>query len=191
MSWAINQPYVKIKLIYGFSPCSPSSLHHVSITETDIASPLLKTRASFTRKVKNLPAEAGNVRDVGSIFGSGKSPGRGHGNPLWYSWLENAMDRGAWQAMVYKVAKSQTWLKRLSTHCKLPSSLAWTTAMACGGFPHIHPHPWRSLTTKFPSVISPSLCLSASPLLSSACLSFLLFRPCVSYLLRVTNYPKT
>ena len=43
--------------------------------------------------VKNLPANAGDVRDVGSIPGSGRSSGKGHGNPLQYSCLENPMDR--------------------------------------------------------------------------------------------------
>ena len=56
--------------------------------------------------VKNLPANAGDVRAVGSIPGSVRSPGGGHDNPLQYSCLENAMDRGAWQATVYKAAKS-------------------------------------------------------------------------------------
>ena len=50
--------------------------------------------------VKNLPAEAGDKRDVGLILGSGGSPGEGHDNPLQYSYLENPMDRGAWWAMV-------------------------------------------------------------------------------------------
>ena len=50
--------------------------------------------------VKNLPTNAGDIRDVGSITGSGVSPGGGHGNPLQYSCLENPMDRGAWQAAV-------------------------------------------------------------------------------------------
>ena len=45
--------------------------------------------------VKNLPVNAGDIRDVGSIPGSGRSPGGGHGNPLQYSCLENPMDRGA------------------------------------------------------------------------------------------------
>ena len=49
--------------------------------------------------VKNLPASAGDIRDVGSVPGSGRSPGGGHGNPLqYYSYLENTMDRGAWWA---------------------------------------------------------------------------------------------
>ena len=48
--------------------------------------------------IKNPPAIAGDVRDTGSIPGSGRSPGGGHGNPLQYSCLENPMDRGAWWA---------------------------------------------------------------------------------------------
>ena len=47
--------------------------------------------------VKNLPADAGDVRDVGLIPGLGRAPGGGHGNPLQYSCLKNPMDRGAWQ----------------------------------------------------------------------------------------------
>ena len=58
-----------------------------------------------------------NAGDAGSIPGSGKSPG-GHGNPLQYSCLEVPMDRGAWQARVHRVTKSQTQLKQLSTHAR-------------------------------------------------------------------------
>ena len=64
--------------------------------------------------VKNPPANAEDIRDVGSIPGLGKSPGEGNGYPLQYSCLENSMDRVAWQATVHRVAKSQTQLKRLS-----------------------------------------------------------------------------
>ena len=64
---------------------------------------------------KERPAKTGDVRDVGSISGSGRSPGEGHGNPLQYSCLENLMDRGAWRATVRRVAKSRTRLKRLNT----------------------------------------------------------------------------
>ena len=49
--------------------------------------------------VKNLLANAGDIRDVGSIPGWGRSPGRGDGNPLQYSCVENPTDRGAWQAI--------------------------------------------------------------------------------------------
>ena len=61
--------------------------------------------------VKNPPANAGDVRDTGSIPGLGRSSGGGHGNPLQYSRLENPMDVGAWRATVHGVAKSQTRLK--------------------------------------------------------------------------------
>ena len=67
---------------------------------------------------KNLPVSAGEVRDAGSIPGSGRSPGGGHGNPLQYSCLENPRDRGAWQATVHRVLKSQTQVKGLSTHTR-------------------------------------------------------------------------
>ena len=66
--------------------------------------------------VKNASANAGEERDSGSIPWSGRSPGGGHGNPLQYSCLENPTDRGSWWATVHRVAKSQTLLKRLSTH---------------------------------------------------------------------------
>ena len=66
--------------------------------------------------VKNPPAKAGDTRDVGSIPGSGRSPGKGPGNPLQYSCLENPMDRGAWWATVHGVTKSPTQLKRPSIH---------------------------------------------------------------------------
>ena len=59
--------------------------------------------------VKNLPASAGDVRDVVSISGLGRSPGEGNGNLLQYSWLENPMDRGAWRAIVHGVEKSWTF----------------------------------------------------------------------------------
>ena len=55
--------------------------------------------------VKNLPANATEIRDVGSVTGSGRSPAGGHGKPLQYSCLENPMVRGAWWAIVQKVAK--------------------------------------------------------------------------------------
>ena len=64
--------------------------------------------------VKNTLANAGDKRDLGSIPGSGRSPGGGHGNPLQYSCLENSMDRRAWWAMVHGVTNSWTWLKQLS-----------------------------------------------------------------------------
>ena len=64
-------------------------------------------------RVKNSPASAG---ETSLIHWLARSPGGGHGNPLQYSCLENSMDRGAWQATVHGVTKSQTRLKRLSMY---------------------------------------------------------------------------
>ena len=61
--------------------------------------------------IKNAPTNAGDIRDVGSIPGSGRFPGEGNGDPLQYSCMENLMDSGAWWATVPGVAKSQTQLK--------------------------------------------------------------------------------
>ena len=85
--------------------------------------------------VNNLTANAGDIRDMGSIPGSGRCPGGGHGKPLQYSCLENPMDRGAWWAAVDGVARSQTRLsdftftfhfyaleKEMATHSGI---LAW------------------------------------------------------------------
>ena len=58
--------------------------------------------------VKNLPANAGDIRDMGSIPGSGRSPREGHGNPLQYSCLENPMDRGVWWATVHRLCVTES-----------------------------------------------------------------------------------
>ena len=55
--------------------------------------------------VENTPANKGDLKDVGSIPESGRSPGEGYGNPLQYSCLENPMDRDAWQATIHAVAE--------------------------------------------------------------------------------------
>ena len=66
--------------------------------------------------VKNLPATAGDLRDMGLILRLERSPGGGHGNPLQYPCLENPLDRGAWQFTVHRIAKSWAQLKRPSLH---------------------------------------------------------------------------
>ena len=58
--------------------------------------------------VKNLPANIGDLRDMGSITGLGRPPGGGNDNPLQYSCQNNPMDRGAWRAMVHGVSKGRT-----------------------------------------------------------------------------------
>ena len=85
--------------------------------------------------VKNPPVNAGDIRDMGSISGSGRSLGGGNGNLLQYSCLENPMDGGAWRAAVHGVAEGWTRLsdftftfhfhaleKEMATHS---SVLAW------------------------------------------------------------------
>ena len=64
--------------------------------------------SQVTLVINNPSANPGDIRDVGSIPGSGRSAGGGHGNPLHYSCLENPMDRGDCRAIVHRVAKSWT-----------------------------------------------------------------------------------
>ena len=68
---------------------------------------LLYTQKNFPggSTENNLPANAGDTRDMGSTPGSGRSPGVGNGNPLLYSCLENSMDGGAWQTAIHRTAK--------------------------------------------------------------------------------------
>ena len=66
--------------------------------------------------IKNLPANARDIRDVGKILRSGRSPEGGHGNPLQYPCLDDPVDRGAWWASVHRLAKSWTLLKQLNIH---------------------------------------------------------------------------
>ena len=66
--------------------------------------------------VKNPPANAGDKRDSGLIPELGRSPGEGDGNPLQYSCLENSMERGAWQATVYRVATELDTTELLILH---------------------------------------------------------------------------
>ena len=73
-----------------------------------------------------MAASAGDLRDAGSVPGSGRSSGEWNGNPLQYSCLENPMNRGTWQAIVHRVTKSQKGLKQLSTaHGSCIFSFLW------------------------------------------------------------------
>ena len=75
-----------------------------------------KEASLVTQEVKEPLAMQETQADAGSIPGSGRSPGGGHGNPLQYACLENLTDRGAWWATVHGVTKYQTGLKRLPVH---------------------------------------------------------------------------
>ena len=88
-----------------------SEPRHVLNTKFSMPLPYLCFAGGAT--IKDPPANA-DVRDVGSIPGSGRSPGEKNGNPLQCSCLENPMDRGAWRATVHRVTKSRTWLSRLA-----------------------------------------------------------------------------
>ena len=61
-------------------------------------------------------SNAGDIRDVGSVPGSGRSPGEENGTPLQYSCLGNPTDRGTWQATVHEVAKESDMTEGLSTN---------------------------------------------------------------------------
>ena len=73
--------------------------------------------------IKNPPANSEDLRTMGLIPGSGRSPAGGHGKPLQYSCLENPLDREAWRATVHRVAESQTQIKRLSSHALINTAL--------------------------------------------------------------------
>ena len=96
----------KIKFVSA-STFSPSVCHEVMGSGSSQVALVVKN---------NPPPSAGDLRDMGSIPGSGRSPGGGHSNPLQYSCLENPMHRWARWATVHSVAKIRTWLKWLSTH---------------------------------------------------------------------------
>ena len=68
----------------------------------------IERASQVTLVIKNPPASAGDIRDLGSVPGSGRCPWGEHGNPLQYSYLGNPTDRGAWWATVHGVAKSRT-----------------------------------------------------------------------------------
>ena len=80
----------------------------------------------------------------------GRAPGGGHGDPLQYSCLENPADRGAWRAMVHRVAKNRTWLKRLSTHTfssdqfshSVVSDSLWPHELQHARPPYLSPNSW-------------------------------------------------
>ena len=91
-----------------------SRVRHNWVTNTftpgSLDSSLCYIQSGILHDGSDRKASVYNVRDLGSIPGSGRSPGEGNGNPLQCSCLENPMDREAWGAIIHGVAKSQTWL---------------------------------------------------------------------------------
>ena len=110
--------------------------------------------------VKNLTANAGDIRDADSISGLGRSPGEGHGNPLQYACLENPMDRGAWQVTGHGVSESET-LQGLSacthtltlshTHTHTPTHTATHTHTHTYTHTHTHTYPHTHPYTHTPT----------------------------------------
>ena len=95
---------------------SPSWPSH-SIVQTQLA----PGASQVALVVRNLPTNAGDIKDVDSIPGLGRSPGEGHGNPLQYSCLENLMDRGAWQAAYSPQGQKELDMTEATQHtCKQP-----------------------------------------------------------------------
>ena len=109
--------------------------------------------------VKNMPASAADVRDMGLISGLGRSPGEGQHNPLQYPCLENPVDRGAWWATVHSIAKSQTRQKRLSRH----SGRALPDPLPRSSFGNLSIFGWAG------SSLLPGLCVVAMWGLLSSC----------------------
>ena len=96
----------------------------------------------------------GTAGDADSVPGPGRSLGGGLGNPLQYPCLENPVDRGAWWATVHRVAKSQTWLKRLSMHTGVQKdkelAVKGQTLSSPGLCETLYPNSWLYRGTRFP-----------------------------------------
>ena len=104
---------------------SPETLGHATslahwveleVVPCDLRDPVSQIELPWWLGGKEFACNTGAAGDMGLIPGSGRSPGGGHGNPLYYSCLANSMDRGAWWATVHGVTRSQTQLKQLDMH---------------------------------------------------------------------------
>ena len=104
----VNQDMVSTRDFQGvkYTQCK------LTLKEPSMASPIVGFQGGLVIKKKNLPTNAG---DMGSIPGSGRSPGGGNGNSLQYSCLESPMNRRAWRAIVHRVSKSWTQLSIYTT----------------------------------------------------------------------------
>ena len=84
------------------------AIEYYSAIKMNEVMPFAATWMDLEITIYGFPCGMGVIRDMGLIPGLGRSPGEEHGNPLQYSCLGNSVDRGAWQATVHGVAKSQT-----------------------------------------------------------------------------------
>ena len=135
--------------------------------------------------VKNPPANAGDPGDMGSIPGSGRSPGGRHSNSLQYSCLENPMDSGAWQAIVHRIATSHTQLKQLHIRAYkhiYPPSHTWSSR------PYCLFHCCYSVTKSCPTLCNPTdhspadfPVLHYLPVCSNSCSLSLWCHPTISF----------
>ena len=108
--WLFQANLVQKSILFFFFPGERTAVPHTCGIKWFCWSELFSEEThifSVVLVVKNLPANARDVRDVGSIPGSRKSCGEGNGNPVQYSCLENPMDRGAWWDTVHGVAKTE------------------------------------------------------------------------------------
>ena len=114
--------------LMGYSPrgCRESDTELVTHTHTDTQTYIIYMASQVMLVVKNLPANARDLRDTRSIPGSGRSPRGGRDNPPQYSCLENPTDRGAWQATVHRVAESDRTEVIWHAHtCVCTCTCAW------------------------------------------------------------------
>jgi len=122
-----------------------------------IAARFFTPRATLVPVVKNLPVNAGNIKDEVSVLESGRYPAEENGNPLQYSCLENLMDRGAWWATVHRISKNQTLLMQLSKQiCRTMSVQFGHSVMSNSLRPHGLQHTRLPCPSPTPGVCSNS-----------------------------------
>ena len=123
--WTLN--HLQLQKMVKNREIQHAAVHGVTRSHTWLSDWVTKTNSVTGFPGGSDVKSACSAGDHGSIHGSGSSPGEGHGYPHQYSCLENSMDRGAWQATVYGVAKSQTWLNQQHFHSviRLPRWCEW------------------------------------------------------------------
>ena len=120
-------------------------------------------QASLVALVLNdVPANAGDIRDAGSITGLGRSPGGGPGSPLQCSCLESPVDRGAWRAVVHRVTKSQTRLKP-SAHTRACGAFQSYTEHRISTMKAVAHHLRQHVATLYPHLPPPHFSFKANP----------------------------